>query len=415
MASILVVDDSKTFGSLLRRLVEKETGIGCVWAKSLAECKAALEEASGPFVAALLDLNLPDAPEGEVVDLVLAHAIPSIVFTGELSEELRGKVWSRRIVDYVRKEGAHNLRYVARLLKRLVRNKGLKALVVDDSALARAAARRLLDAHGYLVFEAGGGAQALKLLEKEPDIRLAVIDYFMPDMNGAELTTALRERLGFEDAAIIGVSAEGDMSTSVSFLKSGANDFIHKPFQAEEFYCRVAQNVDMLNMFEDIREMANRDFLTGLANRKHLFETGKKLFASQRRGHLRLSAAMMDLDHFKRVNDTFGHDAGDAVLRHFASVLKERFRETDILARFGGEEFCVLSVNMDPAKAFDIFDAFRREVAAKPVLHGGREIPCSVSVGVAVGPGAGFEELLKASDELLYRSKAEGRNRVTVG
>jgi diguanylate cyclase (GGDEF)-like protein len=414
VSSILVVDDSKTFGALLRRLVEKETGIGCAWAKSLAECREILDAHPEPFLAALLDLNLPDAPEGEVVDLVLSRHIPSIVFTGELSDDLRDQMWSKRIVDYVLKEGAHNLRYVSRLLKRLVRNHGLRALVVDDSKVARGVVRQLLEAHGHAVLEAGGGRQALEIVKENPGIRLAIIDYFMPDMNGAELTTALRERLGFEDAAIIGVSAQGSQATSVAFLKSGANDFINKPFQTEEFYCRVSQNVDMLNMFEDIREMANRDFLTGLSNRKFLFESGHKLFASQQRGHLRITAAIMDLDHFKKVNDTFGHDAGDAVLKHFATLLKGRFRDTDVVARLGGEEFCVLCVNMDSARAFELFDSFRAEVASKPVLHGGREIPISVSVGVNGNDAGSFDELLKAADELLYRAKQEGRNRVTL-
>ncbi|MFZ5425473.1 MAG: diguanylate cyclase [Thermodesulfobacteriota bacterium] len=414
MSTVLIVEDSKTFGALLVRLVERETGREAVWVKSHEECRATLESGERSFDAALLDLNLPDAPDGQVVDLVLSHAVPSIVFTGELSDDLRDVIWSKHIVDYVLKESLHNLEYVATLLKRILRNKGLRTLVVDDSKMARNHASALLTAHGYDVVEASNGGEALYIIEKDPEIRLVLTDFNMPDMDGARLTKAIREVTRRESLFIIGMSSQGSYLTSVAMLKSGANDFITRPFQAEEFYCRISQNVDMLNMIEDLTGMANRDFLTGLHNRKYLFESGRQLLANQLRGNLSLTAAIMDIDHFKKINDTHGHDAGDAVLRHFASLLRERFRESDVIARFGGEEFCVLSVNMDPARAFGVFDAFRRDVADKPLNHHGSVISCTVSIGVHTGRVSTFEALLKAADDLLYKAKQEGRNRVAA-
>jgi len=414
MSTVLIVEDSKTFGSLLVRLVERETDCAAVWVKNYAECLATLESGKQEFDAALLDLNLPDAPDGQVVDLVLSKAVPSIVFTGELSDDLRDVIWSKHIVDYVLKESLHNLEYVAKLLKRILRNKGLKTLVVDDSKMARSHAASLLAAHGYDVAEAGDGREALDIIENDPEIRLVLTDFNMPDMDGAQLTKAIREVTRRESLFIIGMSSQGSYLTSVAMLKSGANDFITRPFQAEEFYCRISQNVDMLNMIEDLTGMANRDFLTGLHNRKFLFEGGKQLLANQLRGNLNLTAAIIDIDHFKTINDTHGHDAGDAMLKHFAALLRERFRESDLIARLGGEEFCVLSVNMDHAKAFDLFDAFRKDVAARPLYHGGREISCAVSIGVYTGRASTFEDLLKAADDLLYRAKQEGRNRVSA-
>lgn len=415
MSSILVVDDSKTFGALLKRLVERETDCDCVWVKSYAECRDALESAPEPFAAALLDLNLPDAPNGEVVDLALSHEVPSVVFTGELSRELREHIWSKRIVDYVLKEGIHNLEYVSRLLKRLLRNRGLRVLVVDDSRSMRAQIASLLRAYAYEVYEAADGQHALTMLDADPTIQMVLTDCTMPGMDGVALTKAIRQINGMQRAVIIGVSSLDESSTTVGFLKAGANDFITKPFQTEEFYCRIGQNIDMLNMIEDLANMASVDFLTGLGNRKYLFETGRKLFANQMRGNLYLTVAMMDIDHFKKVNDSFGHDAGDAVLRHFSAMLGGRFRSGDVVGRVGGEEFCVVCVNMDPDKAFEVFDAFRRGVAAYPVVYEGREIPCSVSIGAYTGAADSFEGLIKAADDLLYRAKQQGRNRVVVG
>ncbi len=414
MDTILIVEDSKTFGSLLTRLVERELGCTCVWAKSRAACEAALEAMEQPFAVALTDLNLPDAPNGEVVDLVLAKGVPTIVFTGELNDELRDFIWSKHIVDYVLKQSMQNVSYVTALLKRLLRNRGLKALVVDDSRLARHRVGDLLKAHGYTVFEAENGASALSVLAREPGIKLVVTDFFMPDMDGAALTKAIRLKADKDEVAIIGISGQGNTGTSVQMLKSGANDYLNKGFQAEEFYCRISQNIDMLNMIEDISNMANRDFLTGLYNRKFLFETGEKLFANQKRENLRLTVGMMDIDFFKKINDTYGHDVGDAVLKHFASLMRSRFRQTDVVSRYGGEEFCILNVNLNAADAFTLYDDFRREVARTRTVHHGQEIAFTVSIGVSTVEGANFEECIKAADALLYRSKQDGRDRVTV-
>ncbi|MFP5222701.1 MAG: diguanylate cyclase [Acidobacteriota bacterium] len=414
MSSILVVDDSKTFGSLLMRLVERETGCDCVWVKSYAECQRALESAPEPFVAALLDLNLPDAPHGEVVDLALSHHVPSVVFTGELSSELREHIWSKNIVDYVLKEGMHNLDYVTRLLKRLLRNRGLRALVVDDSRLTRARIAGLLKAHAYEVYEAGDGPHALNMLDADPTIQLVLTDCTMPGMDGVALTKAIRQMDGMQRAVIVGVSSLEESATTVDFLKAGANDFITQPFQTEEFYCRIGQNIDMMNMVEDLANMADLDFLTGLGNRKYLFETGRKLFAGQARGELRLSIAVLDLDHFKAINDTFGHDAGDAVLRHFSSLLVEHFDGCGAVARIDGEKFCVACVNVDSDKAFELFDAFRQDVVTRHAVYEEREMPCTVSIGVSSKSAVNFDGLIRSADDLLRQAKDQGRNRVAM-
>jgi diguanylate cyclase (GGDEF)-like protein len=410
----LVVEDSKTFGSLMRRLVERELGRPCVVARSYRECAAALKEAARPFAAALTDLNLPDAPSGRVVDLVLRHAVPAIVFTGEMNQGLREMMWSKRIVDYVHKRDAHDVNYVAGLLRRLLRNRAMKTLVVDDSEMARRHVAGLLAAHGYEVLQAENARAALRVMDSEPGVKLVIVDYAMPGMDGAALTWAIRQKWSKNQLAVIGVSGLDDAEISVKLLKSGANDYLSKPFQTEEFYCRVSQNIDMLNMIEDISHMASRDFLTGLHNRKYLYETGEQLFANQTRKNLQLTAGMMDIDFFKKINDTHGHAAGDAVLKHFAQLLRTRFRRTDVVARVGGEEFCVLNVNLTPENARKIYGEFREAVSLARVRHEGQEIAYTVSIGVSTEPAATFEDCLKAADALLYRSKQQGRDRVSV-
>lgn len=418
MSQILIVEDSNVFGPLVVRELKKSANMQCSLARSYAECKALLDNSQpGDFVAAVLDLNLPDAPDGEVVSLVTGSGIPSVVFTSEVSPELRQRIWASNIVDYLHKDRRHSVTHLVQSIRRLIRNVGLKVMVVDDSSTFRNFVAKLLQAHGYQVIRAEDGQKALEIYQSDPEIRLVVMDYSMPGMTGAEVAAAMRSvegRRRRDDLAIIGMSAQSDPGTSIDFLKNGANDFIIKPFQIEEFYCRVSQNVDMLNLFYDIRDMSNRDFLTGLYNRKKLFGAAQQFFRIDQAERPRMIAAIMDIDFFKKVNDTYGHDGGDAVLKHFSQHLKDSFGADSIVARFGGEEFCVLLHNCSPDEAREQFEAFRRKIESSQVEHMGKIIKITVSTGVSSKQCESFEELIKAADELLYKAKETGRNQVCM-
>jgi diguanylate cyclase (GGDEF)-like protein len=214
---------------------------------------------------------------------------------------------------------------------------------------------------------------------------------------------------------VIGLSTEGTHSLSARFLKLGANDFLPKPFLREEFFCRVLQNLDILDYIESIRDAAYRDFLTGLRNRKFFFEHCARAHdAAALPGGGPLAVAMLDVDHFKRVNDTYGHDGGDAALKHLAALLQEHLPEADTVARFGGEEFCALVPGVDRAGATAIFERLRRAVEAAPVTHAGAEIRFTISIGLALQPRATLAARVSRADELLYQAKESGRNRVIV-
>ena len=191
MSRVLVVEDSRTFPSQLSRRITEELGHEVVLTDSKAKAEEILA-ADTDFFAALLDLNLPDAPQGQVVDLVLARGIPSIVFTGELNDALRDQFWSKQIVDYILKQNMDNVAYMLSLVERLHRNPGIKVLVVDDSATARVVISLLLRAHRYQVLLAEDGQSALAMLAENPDVRLVLADYNMPGMDGAELVRAIR-------------------------------------------------------------------------------------------------------------------------------------------------------------------------------------------------------------------------------
>jgi diguanylate cyclase (GGDEF)-like protein len=410
--TVLIVEDSTTFSTLLKRRIRQTLGLPTLVAASMAEAKELVSEHFDEILVALLDLNLPDAPDGEVIAPVLAYGIPAIVFTGTYSDEVRETVLARNVLDYVTKESSEDLNYLLKLIRRLQKNRATRILVVDDSSTTRLYIMNLLRLRKFQAVEIDSGKKALELLEKYPDIKLVITDYNMPEMDGFELTRKIRSKFSREQLAIIGISAQGSGAMSAQFLKKGANDFLRKPFVNEEFFCRIEQNLEVMEYIEEIHFLSQRDYLTGLGNRRHFFDAAPKLLAAAKREGKPVSVTMLDIDHFKKVNDTFGHDGGDAALRHIAIALREFEAPRTLVARFGGEEFCIVFID-DAGDASQRIEALRQKIASSPVPWQDSFFSITVSLGHLCGPAKDdLEAMLATSDALLYQAKQAGRNRV---
>lgn len=246
MQKVLVVEDSKLFTQIVRRGVEGRLGYHMLHAATLAEARVLLAEHAQSILIALLDLHLPDAANGEIIDVVAAYKIPSVVFTGSFSDELREFVLSKHAVDYITKDSPGNFDLVLDLVSRINRNCDTSILVVDDSKVSRHYIQDLLTLHRFTVLQANGGDEALALVEAHPELALAIVDYNMPGMNGVELCRKIRAKRGRHDLVVIGVSAYGNNVVSAQFMKNGANDYLNKPFVPEEFFCRLYQNLDQV-------------------------------------------------------------------------------------------------------------------------------------------------------------------------
>lgn len=409
--TVLIVEDSSTFSTLLQRRISQRLGMKTLVASSLAETRQLLEEQFDRISVALLDLNLPDAPDGEVIPPVMAYGIPSIVFTGTYSEQLRESLLARHIVDYVLKESTEDINYLIQLIDRLQKNRSTQVLVVDDSASIRLHIMNLLRLRNFQAFEAENGERALEILGKHPEIKIVITDCYMPGMDGFELTRRIRARYDREHLAIIGISSQGSGVMSARFLKKGANDFLVKPFVNEEFFCRIEQNLEMMEYIEEVRFLSQRDYLTGLGNRRYFFEAAPKLLAAASQEHKPVSISMLDIDFFKKVNDTYGHDGGDAALKHLAGVLREFEAPRTLVSRFGGEEFCILFID-DAGDASQRLETLRQRVAATPVEWQESTFSISISVGHLRADADLLEKMLVTADALLYQAKQAGRNRV---
>lgn len=239
MRNILVVEDSPMVLKILEQMFRQQADLQPLFCATLNEAQVLLEASAELFFAAIIDLNLPDAPNGEIVDLVLHYQLPCIVLTGSYDEQRREEMLLKGVVDYVLKESQYSYDYAFRLLHRLERNRSVKILVADDSNATRHFIRNVLRSHLYQIHEAADGEEALRILQEQPDFDLLITDHSMPGLSGFELTKVLRQKLKRHDLSILGLSADSKGSLSAQFIKHGADDFLRKPFCPEELTCRV--------------------------------------------------------------------------------------------------------------------------------------------------------------------------------
>jgi diguanylate cyclase (GGDEF)-like protein len=292
-----------------------------------------------------------------------------------------------------------------------------KILVVDDDAFSATMIDNCLRAAGFLCSYACQAEEALSAIENElPD--LIIMDVVMPGVDGFELCRRVRNHPAMHFTPIIFVTRKGDVVERVKGLEAGGNDYLSKPFEPEELIARVRSHLTRLAA---LREMAIRDSLTRCFNHKYLRMRLEQEVARCQRYDQELTLAMIDVDHFKQVNDTYGHPAGDVVLAHLANIIVASVRSTDVVARYGGEEFAVLMVEASAEEGSVVCNRLRERVQAyafrthpEALDDQGRHIPITVSIGVAeLGSKKDTAAaLLERADEALYRAKNEGRNRV---
>jgi len=408
---VLVIESSEAQSRYIKDSINRELGLTCLVAKDLGKLKQILTmHQSGESFIAVSNLVLPDAPSGEAVEYCRKRGIPTLILTSTFDPEVRTHILAKDVVDYVIKTG-DAIPQITTLIQRMIKNRGIGVLICDDSLVFRKEQRRLLELLQFKVYEANDGVQGLAMVELHKDIKLVLTDLQMPNMDGMALTVELRRQYSKKELAIIGLSATGDAHTAARFIKSGANDFLPKPFIQEEFNLRVMQNVEILQQIAELYKMAHCDFLTDLFNRRHFFGKAQEIL-NKKANSAQISLAMFDIDHFKRVNDTYGHDTGDQVLKVFARILDEVCSPHGLVARLGGEEFSVLFSDLASAHARPILEKFRQQIESTPVNYEGQEINMTVSIGLASGPQDKLDTFLADADQNLYVAKETGRNRV---
>ena len=302
--------------------------------------------------------------------------------------------------------------------------------MVDDSRAQREALARVLRAEGYEVVEAENGREALRLAKSaKPD--LVLLDMILPDMDGREVLRLVKPPASSDQfLPVIILSVKGDVNTKVEGLRLGADDFLVKGVEDPEIIARVGSMLRIKGLQERLVEMQSKleeqsitDALTGLKNRRFFDERLREEFQRAQRYGDFLSLIMADLDHFKEVNDRFGHQAGDAVLREAAALIRGSLRDPDICARYGGEEFAVILPKTHMTGALAVAERIWRAVSAKEFSIGAdgtaplQTIRVTASVGVAFYPSKDIvssELLVRFADQALYEAKRQGRNNICL-
>ena len=401
---VLIVEDSLMMLKRLTKLLH-EAGFDPITAMSLHEVQQILLH-NYQFFAAVADYCLPDAIEGEILPLLIDANIPTLALTAHSDISIRDKILALSVVDYVPKDSPAALEYVVRMLNRLQKNPNIGVLIVDDAALMRNYLRHLLERQHYQVFEANSAQAGLNVLLQERSIRLVLTDQDMPGMDGMRFASEIRRRYGNHRLSIIGISGLTNPVIGARFIKAGADDFMHKPFSPEEFFCRITRNIEFIENVQALEHAANRDPLTNLSNRRHFLDQMARVKGEY-------CVAISDIDFFKQVNDTYGHDIGDVAIQFVGQLLQEHFPD-GLTARFGGEEFVTAIANGNISDFVSRLNDVRQQLMHRPVTTPQGELRLNISIGVSAVTKHSLTATLKQADEALYLAKQQGRNQVQL-
>ncbi|MCY1498251.1 Chemotaxis response regulator protein-glutamate methylesterase [compost metagenome] len=297
------------------------------------------------------------------------------------------------------------------ILTRVAQYEPYRVLVVDDSRAQATHTERVLNSAGIVTRTLTEPILALQeLAEFQPD--LIILDMYMPECSGTELAKVIRQHERYVSVPIIYLSAEDDLNKQLDAMSEGGDDFLTKPIKPRHLIATVRTRATRAR---SLKARMVRDSLTGLFNHTHTLQLLEDASSRARRDGKPLCFAMLDIDHFKKVNDTYGHPMGDRVIKSLALFLKQRLRKTDHIGRYGGEEFAVVLPDTDAATAVRVLDDIRRRFAEIHYPAQPLDLTCTFSCGIAqLEDDLDGANLSKRADEALYAAKHGGRNRVEV-
>ncbi len=418
MYSILHVDNSGFFKKILK---EAFTAKGCNYIP-VSTVDGAFEVLGRDKVDLIITaIELENGNGEDLLRRINASdfdSVPVVVISSYDTIEIREKMFLLGAIDFIPKDISYDrlLMYVDKLTRQDVieyRLKEMKIAVLDDSITALNLIKNILTLNGIQLVDYFSSTEDFLKSDREYDIY--ILDVILPKYSGEHLVYEIRRK--YPQAVIIAVSAIEHYKTIANIFLSGADDYIMKPFNAGIFMARIKANVRTFLLMRELedknRELAGmvvRDGLTKIYNHRYIFERLETEIHEAQRYGKRLSVIMFDIDNFKTINDSFGHQTGDSVLVDVASALLANFRDVDIVGRYGGEEFAVILPETDLASGK--LSAERARQSVEKLMFGMKGIKITVSGGVAEYENEDALRLLRKADELLYAAKQNGKNRI---
>ena len=299
-----------------------------------------------------------------------------------------------------------------------------RILIAEDDPISRRVLEVFLAKRGYRVSVVTNGEDALRILLDDNAPRLAILDWMMPQLEGTQVCRQVRGHADRPYVYILLLTARTQKDDLLEGLRSGADDYLTKPFDSRELEARlmVGQRIlglqdNLVSAWKELQFRATHDALTGLSNRGSVLDVLRREHSRQVRECGSIGIVMVDLDHFKKINDTYGHFCGDAVLRESANRMVASVRPYDTVGRYGGEEFLIVLPGSDALGALGAAERIRKVIESKSIPTQAGDVPVTASLGVAIGDSQNpldLDTLLRAADEALYRAKDQGRNRCEV-
>lgn len=298
----------------------------------------------------------------------------------------------------------------------------MRILIADDDVTSRLVLAGVLQKNGHEVVVTADGAEAWDAMQRSDAPRLAILDWEMPEMAGVDVCRKVRGREWERPPYIIILTSRGEKSDIVAGLEAGADDYLAKPFYPAELLARVGVGGRMIELQDGLIEArdalsheATHDPLTGALNRRAFASALSRELATERPNGQVLAVGICDVDRFKQINDTLGHRAGDEVLCGLVHTMERNLRSGDVLGRYGGDEFVVLTEHDEEADAGPLYERLRLAVVETPVATVAGDVTIAVSFGVKIWTsGETEQEFFGAADRALYQAKTAGRNRVWV-
>jgi two-component system cell cycle response regulator len=298
-----------------------------------------------------------------------------------------------------------------------------QVLVVDDSPVYRKLVEHALPAETYSLRFARDGAEAIRLYQEHMPT-MVITDWVLPDFSGIELCQRIRSDASRPYTYIIMMTSNNQKEHLVQGLEAGADDYLNKPFDPAEMLARMGVARRIIDLNRELQEKSQRmeqaaltDALTGLPNRRAIEEWASRQLCGSARHGFPLWLVLSDIDNFKSINDTYGHEAGDGILKAFGQALKKYTRGADMCGRLGGDEFVLVITYVESGQIEETVNRFRERVADLSFTFGEKNVRVTASFGVAGVPAnaaVGYDELFRKVDQMLYEAKRAGRNRVSV-
>lgn len=409
---LLLLEDSESHGFILQTNLS-EFGFSVDWVKSLAEATQYLSQQIP--VIAIVDLNLPDASRDQVFEFVASlhrHRSKAIIMTCENSFEVRMQAVRNLAAAFFTKPPKIN-ELVAKIrnLLDIENERPYRVLMVDDQATVLSYYKALLEQDAFEFRGVTNPSDLLVALDGyNPD--LFILDYHLPDYNGAELARLLRQIPEYEAVPILFMTAEQSALIKDDLVELGSDDVIPKDLSVESLLSQLNARV---KRGRKLRQLMKQDSLTRLHNHGYIQELAQQLFAMASRKQQPCSMIMLDIDHFKSVNDRFGHAVGDRVIVSLSQLLLQRLRKSDAIGRYGGEEFLILMPDTAPADALNVMQQILSQFSQIAFNEDKQMFSVTFSAGVASSIDFdSAQAALDAADKTLYHAKALGRNRVLL-